>query len=177
MAVRSTRIVFHNNTGFSLSKLEESLPHGEWTDPWSPPNGITPNNTTEWRSESDGVATGTEGSVRYRINNGEDASVYMHWNNPFLGSNKYHQFTGDKFEVFKTGGGGDDATVEFTLLDSVPHFVRGFKPSKNGFKFSNSFGNVPLYHSSLKGESFGPEIWKCQKWIVWRNGLHGEGLL
>lgn len=110
MAVRSTRVVFHNYTEFSLSKMEDNLPHGEWTDPWFPPDSISANNTTEWRSESDGIATGTEGSARYRINNGEDASVYVHWNNPFDGTNKYHQFTGDKFEVFKTGGSGNNTT-------------------------------------------------------------------
>lgn len=152
MATRSTRILFHNQTNYSLVKIEEGLQHGEWTNPWKPPDLISPNNNTEWRSESDGLATGTEGSVKYGINNGEDASVYIHWDNPFSGTNKYHQFTGDKFEVFHTGGSGDNATVEFTLMDSVPHFVPGFRPDNNGFHFSNSgFGNVPYSLPPLRG--------------------------
>lgn len=151
MATRSTRIVFHNQTGFSLTKTEDGLSHGEWTDPWYPADVINPDSVTEWRSESDGVATGTEGSARYAINDGHGASVYVHWDNPFLGSNSYHQFTDDTFEVFHSGGGGDDATVDFFLLKSIPHYVPYFLPSKNGFHFANSFGDVPYSLPPLRG--------------------------
>src|SRR6266542_5106863 len=151
MAARSTRIIFHNQTEFSLVKTEVELPHGEWTDPWQPPDLITPNSDTEWRSESGGFFTGTEGSVRFGINNGENASAYVHWDNPYSGSNIYHQFTDDKFEIFHSGGDGDNATVEFFLMNSVQHFVPDFKPFTNGFHFRNSFGDVPYTLPPLRG--------------------------
>jgi hypothetical protein len=152
MAARSTRILFHNQTEFSLRQTAVDLPHGEWTNPWQPPGLINPHGDAEWRSESDGIATGTEGSVRFSINNGEGASAYVHWDNPFDGKNKYHQFTDDKFEIFHGGGDGNDTTVEFFLLNSIPHFVSGFKPSIHGFHFSNSkFGEVPYTLPPLRG--------------------------
>ncbi len=151
MAARSTRIIFHNQTEFSLSKTEVDLPHGEWTNPWQPSDLINPQTDAEWRSESDGIATGTEGSVRFTINNGEGAGAYVHWDNPFSGRNKYHQFTDDKFEIFHSGGDGDNTTVEFFLKNSVPHYVPGFKPSTNGFHFRNHFGNVPYTLPPLRG--------------------------
>jgi hypothetical protein len=150
MAARSTTVVFHNQTNSSLQKIESDLPHGEWTE--APPDIIHSNTDAVWRSESNGILfTGTEGSVRYAINDGKDASVYMHWDNPFSGSNKYHQFTGEEFEVFHTGGGGDDTIVEFFLMNSVLHTVPGFHPSSNGFHFSNSFGDVPYTLPPLRG--------------------------
>jgi len=67
MAARSTDVIFHNLTDQPMMKLEDGLDHGEWTDPWQPPNLITPGATAEWRSESAGIDTGTEGHVRYGI--------------------------------------------------------------------------------------------------------------
>ena len=67
MAARSTDVVLHNHTDFALVKIEDSLDHGIWTDPWQPPGVIGAHSDGEWRSESDGVLTGTEGHVRYRL--------------------------------------------------------------------------------------------------------------
>ena len=65
MAARSTAISLHNETGFDLIKPEIDLPHGQWIDPWQPPSRIAAQSVGEFRSESDGFITGTEGSVRY----------------------------------------------------------------------------------------------------------------
>jgi hypothetical protein len=62
------------------------LDHGEWTD--QPPELI--GNRAEWESESDGVATGTEGRVTYQIEtiDGERlGEARLHLDNPFVGSN------------------------------------------------------------------------------------------
>ena len=67
MAARSTDVIFHNETNQALVKLEDGLDHGQWTDPWQPKSIIAANATSEWRSESDGIATGTEGHVRYSM--------------------------------------------------------------------------------------------------------------
>ncbi|WP_057176780.1 hypothetical protein [Paraburkholderia caribensis] len=67
MAARSTEIALHNETDFPLVKIEDGLESGEWTDPWYPPAIIEPHRVGEWRSESDGFMTGTEGHVRYQF--------------------------------------------------------------------------------------------------------------
>jgi hypothetical protein len=132
MAARSTAVVFHNETDFILIKIEEDLPHGQWTDPWQPPQTIPSRSTSEWRSESDGIATGTQGSIRLSAQNGNGLSVYFHWDNPFDGTNSYHQFTDAEFEVFHTGGDGNDARVDVFLRASVSHFVPGAQHAVGG---------------------------------------------
>jgi hypothetical protein len=151
MAARGTDVVFHNETAFALTKVEEDLAHGEWTDRWQPPPSLNPGSVGEWRSESDGIATGTEGAIRFRIENGKGASVYFHWDNPFDGTNSYHQFTDDGFEVFHIGGDGNNTRTDVFLRPSAPHFIPGFKPSANGFKFTNNWGDVPYSLPPLRG--------------------------
>lgn len=134
--------------------MEATLSHGEWTNPWQPPEIINPQSDGEWRSESNGVLTGTEGSIRFSIGNGQNKSVYVHWNNPYDGSNKYHQIVNSGFEIYKTGGIGDNTIVEFFLKTSVPHFVSGFTPGKNGFHFNNTDfknKNIPYSLPPLRG--------------------------
>jgi len=169
MAARSTDVVFHNETDFVLTRIEEDLPHGEWTDPWQPPLTIEKNSIREWRSESNAIitGTGTEGSVRFRIENGLGASVYFHWDNPFVGTNSYHQLTDSGFEVYHTGGDGNNTRLDVFLRVSIPHFVPGFKPSTNGFKFTNSWGDVPYTLPPLKGSLLD------QKYGNAENGLCG----
>jgi hypothetical protein len=151
MAARSTAIALHNETEFDLINPEIELPHGQWTDPWQPPSRISAHSIGEFRSESDGFLTGTEGSVRYHFDHGGAATVYVHWDNPFDGVNSYHQFTDNGFEVYHTGGDGNDARIDVFLLVSVPHFVPGFKPSTNGFKFTNHWDNAPYTLPPLRG--------------------------
>ncbi|MDD1606879.1 MAG: aegerolysin family protein, partial [Methylococcaceae bacterium] len=153
MSARSTQIFFHNDTGFALTKIEEELPHGEWGHDGGqrPPASIAPNSTAEMGSDSSGFLTGTEGRVRYRIEDGNSSSVYFHWDNPYDGTNKYHQFTGYDFEVFHTGGSGNNTVVDVFLRVSVRHDARGFRPDIHGFPFSNSWGDVPYSLPPLKG--------------------------
>ena len=63
MAARSTRVTVRNQTGKFLRHLDDSLDGGQWTEPLRPPPEILPSQTAWWQSESDGVATGTEGYV------------------------------------------------------------------------------------------------------------------
>jgi hypothetical protein len=158
MPARTIRVILHNETPFSLNKIEDHLDHGEWTNPWRPPQKIFTNTVAEWRSESGGdipvvgsVGTGTEGNVRYNIDDGHNSSIYIHWNNPFAGTNKYHQHTNEGYELFHTGGSGDDAEVIFFIRTTSLHTANGFRPSINGFQFGNSWGNVPYSLPPLKG--------------------------
>ena len=92
MATRSFRVMLTNKTGFPLTKLEDDLDHGEWTEPWFPPDTIAPDQTLGWQSESGGdvpilgsIATGTEGHIKYRIEGGHGDVFYLHWSAPFIG--------------------------------------------------------------------------------------------
>ena len=93
MATRSFRVMLTNKTGFSLVKVGDHLDHGEWTDPWFPPDTIAAGEVRGWQSESGGdipilgsIATGTEGWVKYRIEGGNGDEIFIHWNNPFIGA-------------------------------------------------------------------------------------------
>jgi len=123
MAARSVHVIFDNHTKHNLLKQNDVLAHGEWTT--RPPDVI--GNRGEWESESDGVLTGTEGSARYNIVDLDDnvlGSFDVHWDDPFVGSNSYsHSVTpagdtnGSGFSIGHIGGGGDNATVTFVLLN------------------------------------------------------------
>jgi hypothetical protein len=154
MSARSTQIFIHNETNFTMEKTEESLPHGEWGHDGDqrPPQIIDGHATGEIGSDSHGVVTGTEGSVRYRIEDGSGSSFYFHWNNPFEGRNGYHQFTDHNYEIFHTGGKGDNAVVHVYIRPSERHTAKNFLPSVHGFKFSNRYwGEIPYSLPPLKG--------------------------
>jgi len=123
MAARSVHVTFDNRTGRNLLKQNDVLEHGEWTS--RPPLVI--GNRGEWESESDGFLTGTEGSTKYNIvdlDNNVLGSFEVHWDNPFVGSNSYSHSvtpasdsTGSGFSIGHIGGGGDNATVTYVLLN------------------------------------------------------------
>jgi hypothetical protein len=76
MATRSTRVTVRNQTNVTLHHIDDSLEHGIWTDPLSPPAEIGPGRTMWWQSESDGVATGTEGHARYAVVGSNDIVTF-----------------------------------------------------------------------------------------------------
>ncbi len=126
MAARSTHVRLENATNrpFNLRRLDASLEAGEWTV--KPPELI--GDFGEWESESDGFLTGTEGRVSYQIETIDTevmGRVDVHWNNPFLGSNSYEATalpkatgpTEQGFSIGHVGGGGNNASVVFKLLN------------------------------------------------------------
>ncbi len=102
MPRRSTRIKLSNNTPFTLTLIGASGPcHGSWTDLWQPPQEIQPRTQGAWESESSGIGTGTQGWVKYLIENTDYDSnstnapqslcrqelAYIQWDNPFVWAN------------------------------------------------------------------------------------------
>jgi hypothetical protein len=104
MPRRSVRVTLSNNTPFTLKLIDPRIAtedpcHGNWTDvSWRPPQQIAQKSHGAWQSESAGIGTGTEGWVKYQIEN-TDADlkadptgrtlclqelVYIHWDNPFI---------------------------------------------------------------------------------------------
>ena len=63
MAARSVSVTFTNKTTVALVRSNGHLDHGVWST--EPPLRIEVGQTVGWESESDGVATGTEGEVHY----------------------------------------------------------------------------------------------------------------
>lgn len=89
MPQRIGRVIIHNRT--SYFKLVRSFTHlcgGEWTPGgWEPPLAIEPGRSGGMQSESDGIATGTEGYVKYDVVWGarREGMLYIYWTNPYLG--------------------------------------------------------------------------------------------
>jgi hypothetical protein len=97
MPARTLKITLANNTPFALYKVGTSGPcEGTWTQPLQPPDAIQPKSQATWESESDFPLTGTEGWIKYIIdNNASDSTgqlcakelVYIHWDNPLIWDN------------------------------------------------------------------------------------------
>jgi hypothetical protein len=84
MSARAFKIELLNVSGSHLTKTFDHLCGGDWTPSLRPPDSIPPGNRVVWRSESSGIATGTEAYVKYRIDSFGD-TVYIYWDNPFFG--------------------------------------------------------------------------------------------
>src|SRR5207248_572506 len=83
MPVRTFEVILTNNSGFPLTKTFEHLCGGDWTPGLHPPDMIPPGQAQPWQSESDGLATGTEGYVKYKVGATTGDTVYIYWDNPF----------------------------------------------------------------------------------------------
>ncbi|MCB9422585.1 MAG: hypothetical protein H6667_22475 [Ardenticatenaceae bacterium] len=117
MAARSVNVSFTNKSDVALILGDTSLLHGEWTT--EPPARIEAGQTISWRSESSGVATGTEGTAYYDIEGlGITSRSLFHWDNPFIGSNSYSEVTPETFKASRSGGGGDNANVVWVFDDA-----------------------------------------------------------
>lgn len=88
MPARTYNLLIDNQTDFELSRTNHHLCHGEWTS--EPPATIPAHTMGAWRSESGGdipligsIGTGTEGWVKYRVNNANQDLMYLYWDNPF----------------------------------------------------------------------------------------------
>jgi hypothetical protein len=89
MPRRSTRITLSNNTRLDLELVGTAGPcHGSWTNDISPPQRIGPKSCGSWEAESSGIATGTEGWVKYEVQNTGEGCVpelvFIYWDNPFV---------------------------------------------------------------------------------------------
>lgn len=125
MAARSVQVNFENylDSNLSLNPNSVVLDHGIWDS--QPPSSIpkaeggAPGKGS-WTTESNGFATGTEGSCTYAFYDSRTEQVFyidIHWDNPFTGSNAYSISTGcNSVDVSYSGGSGDNATVTFKAV-------------------------------------------------------------
>ena len=132
-----------NESGRDLNLVSASMDHGDWTDPWQPPQTI--HDEGEFRAEGDFTlvpTTGTEGRVEYRLSDDPNAHLYIHFNSPLVESpygNTFHVWAPTGFDVETRGGQGHEARLEVYFRVSDKHRVRNFLPSLRGLHFRNSW--------------------------------------
>jgi hypothetical protein len=85
MAQRSTTWTINNATSSDLNLVSSPLAHGIWSS--NPPQVIKSGAKATFVAESDGFATGDEGSVTYSTSGG---NYVFYFNNPFIGQDGYN---------------------------------------------------------------------------------------
>lgn len=135
MAEREQIIILYNTTDSRLSLLSKNLDHGDfWADArpdlfskpiWSnsPPETIEAHTTVAWGSQSNAFATGTAGSVRYKLDPGGD-DIVVNWSVPFIGVSSIHA------EVYGFGGLSQTARIDWTF-DGTSSACASFSFSSN----------------------------------------------
>ncbi len=157
MATRTTQVFLHNDTPFWLTTPIPALVHGVWgrEGAQAPPETIAPHTVGEMGSDSGGdiplfgsIATGTEGEVTYRIEDGKDSFVSIHWDNPFKAhdfrGNTYREIVSRGFALTHSDGSGNHAVVHFYLAIPSSHRIPHFLPSTSGFLFGNHWDPLPV---------------------------------
>ena len=114
-SARSFRVTVLNETGEPLSCTVARLSSGEWTN--MPEAKIAGSGRSHLRSQSHGLATGTEGEVMYRIGaTGPRNELIVKWNNPYLGGNDFSCKVPSGYECKRSGSiKGLDADVTVTI--------------------------------------------------------------
>ena len=125
MAARSTTVKFQNETSQGLTLIHAELIHGGWVPNMYPPEKIKPFSEATWQSEEIGLATGVKGIVKYLIPKKGDVTI--EWKNPYIGDNSYSTSGPGGFEVNKSGGSGNHATVIITLIECKVPQNKSFK--------------------------------------------------
>lgn len=110
-SARSTSVSLYNGTADVIYRNYSGLSHGVWDDS-TPPESVGHAATAYWGSHSSGFMTGTEGEARYQLAGGE---AVIHWNNPYAGGNSYSCSVPRGYTCSWSGGGGNNASVAFTL--------------------------------------------------------------
>ena len=126
MSARSTNITLQNNSNCCLVLLGASLDHGVWNP--NPPEFIGSQSKGAWENDSNGFMTGDQGNATYAIIQAtiqgtgvvyaDLGHVLLGWDNPYAGSNEYYQSVPSGFNLVRSGGDGDNATVVWTLNNS-----------------------------------------------------------
>lgn len=113
MASRSVQIFVVNNTGQTLTLQSTQLAHGIWGTPPPPTIG----NNANFEAESEGTATGCQGSVVYQIGTVQSQTVTMLFDNPFVGSDAFSAVCtpANAFSCAVTSNGGNNASVTYTV--------------------------------------------------------------
>jgi hypothetical protein len=105
-SARSFSITIVNRTNQTLPCVAATLDGGEWAS--MPPDTIAPDGTYSFRTQSNGIMTGTEGYASF------GGGLRLHWNNPYIGSNDY-SCTAATLKCSVRYSSGNDASLTLTL--------------------------------------------------------------
>lgn len=149
VSANNVLVHIHNETSTALILIRGDLKYGTWTQ-FQPPNTINAKSNAQFGATTAtrvvGVPlTGVEGSVRYKIGNGE---FYIYFNNPLVAGSKGNSFNIQLYSDFEyrvTGGTGGDAVVHVYIRKSTPHYVGNFRPSTHGFPYENNWKGYGNY--------------------------------
>ena len=111
-AARSDRIIIKNDTDRTMIFVSGKAQHGIVTT--NPPSSIAAAGVGVMFAESSGIATGTEGTVTYRLD-GVPGEVSIHWDNPFAGSNSANGSAPAGFKVEQIGDAGNRTLIFFSV--------------------------------------------------------------
>jgi hypothetical protein len=159
-AARSTHVIIQNETTKTLVYVRGRVSHGEVTK--KPPSRIPPGGTGDLFAESNGVMTGTEGEVFYRVE-GVPGEARFYWDNPFVGSNTASasappgyvaSYIGDKgnrtlafYEIHQAGTAGVNCNPSWVLA----HLGTNPEPSLTGFDRDSGAFTTPLKRLGFGG--------------------------
>jgi len=145
---RQTTVRIRNATTTELDLLDARLGVGSWSTP-PPPPSIPPGAMVTFTNGARGRFGSARGHVAYGIPGGR---ATLAWDNPFVGRNTYRMDVEGSNTGCVCDGDDDeqDAVVTFTVVPSRRVTVRGFTPSQNGFRFTNSWSGEPLRRIGLK---------------------------
>lgn len=113
---RSASVNIVNRTGQTLNCTRMNLDWGRWTI--GPESPIAPGRVAALRTVSAGLATGTEGSVKYRIgSDGPADELSITWDVPYpiFQKNSYTCTVPSGFRCKQEGGKGNQAQVTFYI--------------------------------------------------------------
>lgn len=113
MSARSVSITLVNDTDLTLALDYKEVSGGVWVE--EPPATIEARGEGAWRSDSDGLATGTEGRASYSTG-GEQ--VQVHWDNPFVGSNSLDVGVPPGYTETHGDISGDHADIKISVSKS-----------------------------------------------------------
>jgi len=100
---RSVDVLIVNYLDKDLTLIGSGLDHGIWSDNQDPRQVIRANEMGGCASESKGIATGTEGWVKYYI--ADNVDFTFRWDNPYLGDNSSSADWPDGYRVDKDVSG------------------------------------------------------------------------
>ncbi len=144
MPVRSVRVHVYNESSYlTMQRTALQSCSGTWTDGWAPPpTSIAPGKDSLFQAESDGVATGAIGYIKFDLvaANGKHGMVYLYWDNPYLGVTNFKIKT-DKQDVTVDCGPGPTDTSSFSESGPVDFSIAYGSGDLDG---DNAMNDTPL---------------------------------
>jgi hypothetical protein len=138
-SARSFSMTIVNRTDQTFGCQSATLDGGEWAS--MPPDSIAPGGSYSFRTQSNGVMTGTEGSVNY-------PGLRIYWNNPYVGSNDY-TCTATSAKCSIKYSSGNNASMTLTLTPCSGACPRAARSEARAKDPTVTYAEVNALHHEL----------------------------